>query len=84
MEEPVNATLANSPAFWLAIIGGLAVLYLLPILIGAIRHVEELGWIVFLTVLPTGVGWLAALVMAIMMPRREPPAPCYYWEGYRR
>jgi hypothetical protein len=24
-------------------------------------------------VLPTGVGWLAAMVMAFMLPRHEPP-----------
>lgn len=76
----MSTTLANSAAFWLAIIGGLAVLYLLPILIGVIRHAEELWLIVFLTVLPTGVGWLAALVLAFTMPRCEPPTP-YYWEG---
>lgn len=76
----MSTMLATSSAFWLAIIGGLAVMYLLPILIGAIRHAEELWLIVFLTVLPTGVGWLAALVLAFAMPRREPPEP-YYWEG---
>jgi hypothetical protein len=53
---------------------------LLPILIGAIRRAEELWLIVFLTVTPTGVSWLAALVLAFAMPRREPSEP-YYWEG---
>jgi hypothetical protein len=23
--------------------------------------------------IPTGIGWLAAMVLAIMLPRREPP-----------
>jgi len=77
----VSTALANSAAFWLAIFGGLAVLYLLPILIGVIRHAEELWLIVFLTVLPTGVGWPAALVLAFAMPRREPPTPYYYRGG---
>jgi hypothetical protein len=27
-------------------------------------------------VLPTGVGWLAAMVVAFMMPRREPAPTC--------
>jgi hypothetical protein len=35
--------LANSPLFWVALIAGLLVLYLLPSLIGAIRKVEGLG-----------------------------------------
>jgi hypothetical protein len=29
--------------------------------------------LIFLNVLPTGVGWFAAMVMAFMLPRREPP-----------
>jgi hypothetical protein len=78
----VSAAVANSPFFWMAIIGGLAVLYLLPILIGAIRQAEDMLLIVWLTVLPTGVGWLAAIFLACMNPRREPPEP--YWEGYGR
>ena len=65
--------LANSPIFWVALIGGLLVLYILPSLIGAIRKVEGLGWLVVTNLLPTGVGWLAALVMAFMLPRRDPP-----------
>ena len=28
--------------------------------------------LIFLNVLPTGVGWLAAMVMAFMFPCREP------------
>jgi hypothetical protein len=53
----ISTTVANSPLFWLAIIGGLAALYLLS------------------------VGWPAALLLACMMPRREPPAPSYYYPG---
>jgi Superinfection immunity protein len=79
----VSVTLANSPAFWIALIGALAVLYLLPILIAVIRHAEDLWLVVLLTALPTGIGWLAALVMSCMMPRREPPAPYYREEQGR-
>jgi len=53
---------ANSPLFWLGIIGGLAALYLLPIVIGAIRHAEGLGWIIIVNLLP--MGWPAALLPA--------------------
>ncbi|MDQ2874547.1 MAG: superinfection immunity protein [Actinomycetota bacterium] len=67
-------SLANSSVFWVALIAGLLVLYILPSLIGAIRRVEGLGWLIVVNLLPTGIGWLAAMVLAIMLPRREPPA----------
>jgi len=73
--------LANSPVFWVALILGLLVLYILPSLIGAIRKVEGLGWLIVINLIPTGIGWLAAMVLAIMLPRREPPIaypPVYY------
>jgi hypothetical protein len=73
--------LANSPVFWVALITGLLVLYILPSLIGAIRRVEGLGWVIVVNLIPTGIGWLAAMVLAIMLPRQEPPMaypPVYY------
>lgn len=72
--------LAQSPVFWVGLITGLALLYILPTLIGIARKVENLGLVIFINILPTGVGWIAALVMAFMLPRREPavyqPALC--------
>jgi hypothetical protein len=65
--------LANSPVFWVALIAGLLVLYILPSLIGAVRQVEGLGWLIVVNLIPTGIGWLAAMVLAFMLPRREPP-----------
>lgn len=65
--------LAQNPLFWGALIAGLLVVYLLPSLIGAIRHVEGLGWLVAFNVLFPGVGWLAGMILACMLPRREPP-----------
>lgn len=73
--------LANNSVFWVALIAGLLVLYILPSLIGAIRRVDGLGWLIVVNLIPTGIGWLAALVLAIMLPRREPPTaypPVYY------
>jgi hypothetical protein len=64
--------LANSPGFWGLLIAGLLVLYVLPSLIGAIRRVEGLGWLIVVNLIPTGIGWLAALVLAFMLPRRDP------------
>ena len=49
--------------------------YFLPTMIGIIRTVEGLGLLIFLNVLPTGVGRFAAMVTAFMLPRREPPRP---------
>lgn len=72
--------LANSYLFWIALILVLLSLYILPSVIAMIRRVEGLGWIIVINLLPTGVGWLAALIGAIMLPRRQsqpipPPYP---------
>jgi hypothetical protein len=69
-------TLAHSGIFRVGLIAGLVAVYFLPTMIGLIRKVESLGLLIFLNVLPTGVGWLAAMVMAFMLPRREPPLAC--------
>lgn len=64
--------LTHSFFFWAALIMALLTLYILPTLIAAIRGTENLGWIIVLNLLPTGIGWLAALVAAVALPRREP------------
>jgi hypothetical protein len=64
--------LAHSYLFWIALIFVLLGLYILPSVIAAIRRVEGLGWIIVINLLPTGVGWFAALIGALMLPRREP------------
>jgi len=46
-------------------------LYVLPSVIAAIRGVEGLGWIIVINLLPTGVCWLAALIAAVLLPRRR-------------
>jgi len=74
--------LANSPLFWGALIAGLLVLYVLPSVIGSIRQVEGLGWLIVINLVPTGVGWLAAMVLAFGLPRRELRTvyhPAYYY-----
>jgi hypothetical protein len=71
--------LANSYLFWIALILALLGLYVLPSVIAIIRGVEGLGWIIVINLLPTGVGWFAALIGALMLPRRQPPpAPSPY------
>src|ERR1700759_2708451 len=66
-------TLAHSGVFWVGLIARLGLISFLPPMIGIIRKVESLGLLIFLNVLPTGVGWFAAMAMAFMLPRREPP-----------
>lgn len=65
--------LAHSYLFWIALILALLGLYILPSVIAIIRGVEGLGWIIVINLLPTGVGWFAALIGALMLPRRQPP-----------
>ena len=65
--------LAHSYLFWIALILVLLGLYILPSVIAIIRGVEGLGWIIVINLLPTGVGWFAALIGALMLPRRQPP-----------
>jgi hypothetical protein len=65
--------LINSYVFWIALILGLLTLYILPSLIGAIRGVGGLGWIVVINLLSAGVGWPAALLAALTQPPRYPP-----------
>ncbi|SRR6266702_1175042 len=64
--------LAHSYVFWIALIMGLLALYILPSVIAAVRGVQGLGWIIFINLLPTGVGWLAALIAAVGLPGRPP------------
>jgi hypothetical protein len=61
--------LAHSYLFWIALIVGLLALYVLPSVIAAIRGVEGLGWIIVINLLPSGIGWVAALIAALALPR---------------
>ena len=60
---------ANGWAFWIGLTGALAVLYVLPTLIGVLRHVEILALVVILNLFP--IVWPAALVAACIMPCKE-------------
>jgi Superinfection immunity protein len=79
-------TLAHSSVLRVGLITGLVLLYFLPTMIGIIRKVESLGLLIFLNVLPTGIGWLAAMVMAFMLPCRGPLTyiPCQYPPQYQQ
>ena len=46
------------------------------------RKVEGLGWLIVVNLIPTGIGWLAAIVLAFTLPRRERPVAdrlAYYY-----
>jgi hypothetical protein len=68
--------LANSLAFWLFAFLAIVVVYLLPTLIGMIRRVDRLALVFLVNLIgaPTGVGWLAAMILAFG-PRRVPGPP---------
>jgi hypothetical protein len=68
--------LANSLAFWLFAFLAIVVVYLLPTLIGTIRRVDRLALVFLINLIgaPTGVGWLAAMILAFG-PRRVPERP---------
>jgi hypothetical protein len=63
--------LADNAAFWPLAILALILIYLLPTLIGLIRRVDALAlvFLVNLIAAPTGIGWIAALVLALRQPR---------------
>ena len=68
--------LTDSYAFWILLFAVLIAVYLLPTLIGMIRGVERLALVFLVNLIgaPTGVGWLAAMILAFG-PRRLPPVP---------
>ena len=70
--------LADSYAFWVLLFLALAVVYLLPTLIGLIRGVERLALVFLVNLIgaPTGIGWVAAMILAFG-PRRLPRGPAW-------
>jgi hypothetical protein len=63
--------LANSAEFWVLLILVLCAVYLLPTIIGVARRVDRLALVFLVNLIggTTGVGWLAALILAFG-PRR--------------
>jgi hypothetical protein len=72
--------LTNNAAFWMMLIVALCAVYLLPTLIGAARRVDQLALVFLVNLIggTTGVGWLAAMILAFG-PRRLPPIPTLPW-----
>ena len=70
----------SSPVFWILLFLGIALVFVLPTIIGLIRHVDNIGLLIGLNLLgiPTFLaGWVAAMLMACMWPRRPKPQPAY-------
>ena len=72
-ENEVMPGLENTYAFWIGLLVVLIVVYLLPTLIGIIRGVQQLALVFLVNLIgaPTGIGWVAALMLAFG-PRRLP------------
>jgi hypothetical protein len=81
-EVEVVRALADSGVLWILVFTALPVLYLLPTLVGAIRRVDRLALVFLVNLIgaPTGVGWVAAMILAFG-PRRPSPAlpPAVPW-----
>jgi membrane protein implicated in regulation of membrane protease activity len=63
--------LSNSYAFWILVFVLLVALYLLPTVVGLIRGVDRIALVVLVNLIgaPTGIGWVAAMILAFG-PRR--------------
>jgi Superinfection immunity protein len=74
--DSMMQALANSAAFWVLAVLVLAAVYLMPTVVGTIRGVDQLALVFLVNLIgaPTGIGWLAALILAFG-PRRLPPGP---------
>lgn len=61
--------IAEFPVFWVALLGLLCVLYVLPTLIAIARSVRDLGLVVAVNFIggATGIGWGAALVLSLCL-----------------
>jgi hypothetical protein len=70
-ENRAMQNLANGYVFWVFVFVALVVIYLLPTLIGIIRSVDRLALVFLVNLIgaPTGIGWLAAMILAFG-PRR--------------
>jgi hypothetical protein len=60
---------SDSWGFIMLVIGGLALVYFLPIIIGTIRKVECHALVIILNTLP--VAWPAAMILACFMPAKD-------------
>lgn len=67
----MSPAVANRPWFWGGLIVVLAAVYVTPAIVAVARHVESIVAVVILNCFP--VAWPAALILACLLPRKEPP-----------
>jgi len=70
-EFVMSPAIANSPWFWGGLIVVLAAVYVTPTIVAVARRVESIAAVVILNCFP--VVWPAALILACLLPRKEPP-----------
>ena len=63
--------LSSSYAFWILLFAVIITVYMLPTLIGLIRGVDRMALVVLVNLIgaPSGIGWVAAMILAFG-PRR--------------
>jgi hypothetical protein len=61
---------ANGAVFWIEYVASLAALYVCPTVIAVVRHARNIKRVLILNCIP--IAWPAALLLACMMPRKEP------------
>jgi hypothetical protein len=61
---------ANDAVSWIEYVASFAALYVYPTAIAVVRHVENIKLVLILNCIP--IAWPAALLLACMMPRKEP------------
>lgn len=61
---------ANGAVSWIEYVASLTALYVYPTAIAVVRHVANIKLVLILNCIP--IAWPAALVVACMMPRKEP------------
>jgi hypothetical protein len=61
---------ANDAVSWIEYVASLATLYVYPTAIAVIRHAGNIKLVLILNCIP--IAWPAALLLACMMPRKEP------------
>ena len=78
-------TMADSGVLYILAVLALGAIFLAPTLVGIARSVEQLALVIVLNLIGgvTGVGWLAALILAFgprrrssRRPPRYPSQPC--------
>jgi hypothetical protein len=81
-ENGVIQGLADSYAFWVVLFLALVVVYLLPTLVGLIRGVDRMALVFLVNLIgsPSGIGWVAAMIIAFG-PRRLPRGPAWPRKG---